>query len=96
MLSIAQVINALQVPIPMLLFCPRCGEKHVDASDEAAGWTNPPHRSHLCHGCGCIWRPADFATEGVASIATKGDDDNWVGSEARPSSLINEVEGRRS
>src|SRR5574340_600312 len=25
------------------------------------GWDNPPHRSHLCHGCGHIWRPADVA-----------------------------------
>lgn len=28
-------------------------------------WTNPPHRSHLCHGCGHIWRPADVPTNGV-------------------------------
>jgi hypothetical protein len=35
-------------------------------------WLNPPHRSHLCHVCGCIWRPADVATNGVAEIATRG------------------------
>jgi hypothetical protein len=33
-------------------------------------WDNPPHRSHLCHGCGFIWRPADVPTNGVAAIKT--------------------------
>lgn len=39
-------------------------------------WTNPPHRSHLCHGCGHIWRPADVPTNGVAFINTKGNADS--------------------
>lgn len=38
-------------------------------------WANPPHRSHLCAGCGHIWRPSDVYTEGVAEIATKGSKD---------------------
>lgn len=42
-------------------------------------WTNPPHRSHLCHSCGCIWRPADVFTNGVEAIQTKGKADTWVG-----------------
>jgi len=33
--------------------------------DKPVQWTNPPHRSHLCHGCGNIWRPFDVATNGV-------------------------------
>lgn len=41
-----------------------------------AAWTNPPHRSHLCHGCGHIWRPADVPTEGVQAITTKGKADS--------------------
>lgn len=45
-------------------------------------WTNPPHRSHLCHHCGCIWRPADVPTNGVAHIETKGKVDTWVGKAA--------------
>lgn len=40
-------------------------------------WTNPPHRSHLCHGCGCVWRPADVPTNGVARIETRGKADTW-------------------
>lgn len=41
-----------------------------------ANWTNPPHRSHLCHGCGYIWRPADVPTNGVAAVKTKGQADS--------------------
>jgi hypothetical protein len=73
-------------PIDMVLFCPACGLQHIDEpedvhwrdpSRDAAGtvgarWTNPPHRSHLCHGCGCIWRPADVPTNGVAAVKTRG------------------------
>lgn len=38
-------------------------------------WTNPPHKSHLCHGCGLVWRPADVATNGVAATRTRGEKD---------------------
>ena len=38
-------------------------------------WQNPPHRSHLCAGCGFIWRPADVPTTGVAAITTRGQSD---------------------
>ncbi|WP_186139368.1 hypothetical protein [Burkholderia gladioli] len=81
----AQVAEA--VPIPMLLFCPRCGAQHIDAPETvsdsrpvlyADAWTNPPHRSHLCHACGIVWRPADVATVGVASIETSGKADTWT------------------
>lgn len=41
-------------------------------------WDNPPHKSHLCHACGTIWRPADVPTNGVFNINTKGKDDNWL------------------
>jgi hypothetical protein len=78
-------------PIPMLLFCPACGTQHIDAPESALVWTggavpepshdettwdNPPHRSHLCHGCGHIWRPADVPTTGVAAIKTRGSADS--------------------
>ena len=73
-------------PIPMLLFCPKCGEQHIDAPDDTSEnepyrhpgmWDNPPHRSHLCRACSCIWRPADVATTGVKAISTKGKADNF-------------------
>ncbi len=68
-------------PIDMVLYCPKCHKQHIDAPDLAQAkrgehgwepWDNPPHRSHLCGYCGHIWRPADVATNGVASIKTKG------------------------
>ena len=77
-------------PINMILHCPKCGMQHIDAPDRLEQiihresgtvvdeqWTNPPHRSHLCHGCGCIWRPADVPTNGVRSITTRGKADTW-------------------
>lgn len=55
-------------PIPMVLHCPSCGSQHIDeATDD---WPNPPHRSHLCGSCGCIWRPADVPTVGVERVET--------------------------
>ncbi len=77
-------------PIPMVLHCPACGLQHVDApealadyverrqnlKDKRPAWTNPPHRSHLCGGCGYTWRPADVPTNGVASVTTKGKNDS--------------------
>ncbi len=83
---------AVDKPIPMILHCPVCNLQHIDAPEHVLVWTggsapepshdevvweNPPHRSHLCHACGCIWRPADVATEGVASIETRGKADTW-------------------
>lgn len=77
-------LKAERAPIKMVLFCPACGEQHIDAPEPAIGvepttgdgglvpWSNPPHRSHLCHACGHIWRPADVATEGVRAIETVG------------------------
>lgn len=64
--------------INMLLFCPRCHVQHIDAPDaRSVDWVNPPHRSHLCHSCGTIWRPADVPTNGVARLETVGKADNW-------------------
>jgi hypothetical protein len=42
-------------------------------------WTNPPHKSHLCHTCGCIWRPADVPTNGVERTKTRGANDSAMG-----------------
>lgn len=83
--------SKLTAPIPMVLFCPACGEQHIDKDDPCPdegcphygtqhshpdSWLNPPHRSHLCHGCGHIWRPADVATVGVVKTETSGKADS--------------------
>jgi hypothetical protein len=72
-----QVPAADSPPIDMILHCPACHLQHIDAPDERTpDWKNAPHRSHLCHGCGHIWRPADVPTNGVQAIATKGKADS--------------------
>lgn len=71
-----QAAIAAQGPVPMVLHCPRCHLQHIDAPDERTpDWQNPTHRSHLCHGCGLIWRPADVPTIGVDSTRTAGKSD---------------------
>jgi hypothetical protein len=75
-------------PIDMVMHCPACGEQHIDAPDwhpvasttefAPLKWDNPPHRSHLCHGCGLVWRPADVPTNGVRAIKTRGKRDSVV------------------
>lgn len=64
-------------PIDVILFCPVCGTRHIDKPEPERGWDNPPHRSHLCDHCGCIWRPADVPTNGAASVGTRGIRDTW-------------------
>lgn len=80
-------LNACQfhdeTPIDMVLYCPRCCTQHID-KDEAPtipdegglNWHNPPHRSHLCHSCGFVWRPADVPTNGVQAVKTTGKADH--------------------
>jgi hypothetical protein len=85
-------------PIPMVLFCPACGLQHVDGPDNNftgdANWTNPPHRSHACQRCGCIWRPADVATTGVAAVQSKGKADTWDTSRTEMAPISIEVRKR--
>lgn len=64
-------------PIPMILICPNCKTQHIDEPDPENGWDNPPHKSHLCHCCAHIWRPADAPTTGVEAIRTRGKADTW-------------------
>jgi hypothetical protein len=48
-------------PVPMLLWCPECGERHLDVGDFAT----KPHHTHACQYCGHVWRPAIVPTVGV-------------------------------
>lgn len=47
--------------IPMLLFCPKCGERHIDEGEFATKL----HHTHACQECGMVWRPSIAATCGV-------------------------------
>lgn len=49
------------VPIPMLLWCPDCGARHVDEGE----WSKRVHHTHACQDCGMAWRPAAVPTVGV-------------------------------
>lgn len=76
--EVRKMINPiLDDPVDMILFCPCCGKQHIDAPEKHPligpryAWNNPPHRTHLCAGCGTEWRPADIATNGIAEIKTK-------------------------
>jgi hypothetical protein len=69
-------------PCDMGVGCDTAGVCFAAAHGEperCSGWENPPHRSHLCAGCGIVWRPADIATVGVAQIETQGNADTWPG-----------------
>jgi len=48
-------------PAPMLLWCPGCGQRHLDEGEFAT----KPHHTHACQHCGHVWRPAVVATVGV-------------------------------
>lgn len=48
-------------PIPMILHCPDCRARHVDAGEFAT----KPHHTHSCQSCGLTWRPAVVHTVGV-------------------------------
>lgn len=57
-----QEIQKLAVrPIPLLLWCPECGERHVDRGE----FKTRVHHTHACQECGHVWRPAVPATVGV-------------------------------
>lgn len=79
--------EGFSAPIDMVLHCPSCGLQHIDEPEQSVDvdgyspridWGNPPHRSHLCHGCGHIWRPADVPTNGVKAVQTRGKADSPV------------------
>ena len=48
-------------PLPMLLWCPGCFERHIDEGEFATR----PHHTHACQKCGMVWRPALVHTVGV-------------------------------
>jgi hypothetical protein len=49
------------LPIPMLLWCPGCGYRHIDEGE----FEHKEHHTHACQHCGLVWRPAIVATKGV-------------------------------
>lgn len=62
-------------PIPALLYCPECGELHVDEYE----WAKRPHKTHQCQSCGCEWRPFSVATVGIDPFPAPATDAGKVG-----------------
>lgn len=50
-----------EAPIPMLLWCPECGKRHIDHVELFPR----VHHTHACQHCGMTWRPALQNTTGV-------------------------------
>jgi hypothetical protein len=57
-------VAAIGQPVPMLLWCPQCGDRHIDEGDFAT----KEHHTHACQACGMVWRPAVVPTVGVAFL----------------------------
>lgn len=57
--------------LPMLLWCPECGARHVDAGPFA----RKVHHTHACQSCGMTWRPAVKPTVGVQFLPGFKDSD---------------------
>lgn len=51
----------LPAPVPMLLWCPKCGQRHVDKG----AFAKKVHHTHACQNCGLAWQPAIVPTVGV-------------------------------
>lgn len=47
-------------PVPMIMHCPACHQRHVDVA-----FADHPHHTHACQHCGFSWRPAVANTVGV-------------------------------
>lgn len=55
--------------------CYSCGGIVPNGCQIFTAWLNPPHKSHRCHNCNTVWRPADVPTNGVEKAKTGGDND---------------------
>lgn len=55
----------IEAPIPMLLYCPECGGRHIDEGV----FSTKPHHTHACQHCGLAWRPAILTTVGVRFLS---------------------------
>ena len=42
----------LKLIIPVALWCPYCGARHVDETRKGEGWDRRAHTTHSCQKCG--------------------------------------------
>ena len=62
--ALVEEVKRLGAPVPLILFCPKCNTRHLDAGVMAT----TPHRTHACQACGFLWAPAVVPTVGVAFL----------------------------
>jgi hypothetical protein len=62
-----------QTPIPMLIWCPLCGSRHIDRGEYAT----KSHATHACQRCGLCFRPAIVPTVGVQFLPGFKDPTEW-------------------
>lgn len=65
--SSEQLRTEVELPaVPMLLWCPMCGTRHIDEGEFA----EKLHHTHSCQNpeCGMTWRPAVVYTVGVKTL----------------------------
>lgn len=60
--------------IPMILTCPACNVRHIDAGEFAT----KPHHTHACQSCGMVWRPALVPTVGVQYLPGFKDEPHMI------------------
>jgi predicted RNA-binding Zn-ribbon protein involved in translation (DUF1610 family) len=62
-----------QLPINVIMHCPECGSRHIDAGV----WASKPHHTHACQHCGFVWRPMIENSYGVLFLpGFKNDEDD--------------------
>jgi hypothetical protein len=62
--ALESLSNVEAQPIPMLLWCPECGQRHIDIPP----FDTKLHHTHACQHCGMVWRPAICNTKGVVFL----------------------------
>ncbi len=75
-----QPTDIIQMPIPVVLYCPDCRRPHIDEGE----WAHRPHRRHLCEFCKTIWRPCLYPTVGVSFASIELAAMNFPGVKADP------------
>ncbi len=63
---------SVDLPVPMILHCPDCHERHIDHGKLA----KTDHRTHACQFCGFLWAPAAVPTVGVQFLPGCKDKDS--------------------
>lgn len=61
-------VQVVDLPTPMLLFCPVCQFQHIDEDEGDIDWRTRLHRKHLCKKCGGEFKPANIYTVGVKEL----------------------------